>query len=118
MSGRYSMCTAVKDAVPTARVVMDIIAPPMPQPARRSNLAALARSVSGLVMRNEMRQRIKINNTCKGNTNFIALMGTLQLIAMQRAYTFKSTIQAPEPNNQTEARTRADAQDWKDSEWV
>eukprot|EP00961_Rhodomonas_salina_P268610 3629976-Rhodomonas_salina.1 len=54
MSGRYSIRTAVKDTVPTARVVMDIIAPPTPQPARRSNLAALARSVSGLVMRNVM----------------------------------------------------------------
>eukprot|EP00961_Rhodomonas_salina_P268611 3629976-Rhodomonas_salina.2 len=45
-------------------------------------------------------------------------MGTLQVIAMQQAYEFKSTIQAPEPKNQTEARTRTDAQDWKDSEWV
>eukprot|EP00961_Rhodomonas_salina_P058383 784609-Rhodomonas_salina.1 len=97
---------------------MDIITPPMPQPARRSKLAALARSVSGIVTKNDTLQRIKIDNTCKGNTNFVALMGTLQVIAMQRAYVFKSTIQTPEPKNQTEVRKRADAQDWKDSEWV
>eukprot|EP00961_Rhodomonas_salina_P205409 2772727-Rhodomonas_salina.1 len=103
MSGRYSISTAVKEAVPTARVMMDIIALPTPPPVRRSRIAHYARSVLSLLMKNTTRQRIKIDTT--GNTNFVALMGALQVISMQRAYAFRSTVQAPEPKNQTEARS-------------
>eukprot|EP00961_Rhodomonas_salina_P117242 1578170-Rhodomonas_salina.1 len=118
MSGRYLIRTAVKEAVPTARVMMDIISPPTPPPVLQSRIAHYALSVSSLLMKNTMLQRIKIDTT--GNTNFVALMGALQVISMQRAYAFRSTVQAPEPKNQTEARSRSYAQDWIDSasEWV
>eukprot|EP00961_Rhodomonas_salina_P001746 24110-Rhodomonas_salina.1 len=43
MSGRYSICTAIKEAIPTARITMDIITPPLSEPPRRSLVAAFAR---------------------------------------------------------------------------
>eukprot|EP00961_Rhodomonas_salina_P168476 2270908-Rhodomonas_salina.1 len=84
--------------------------------ALEHTLLSDVRSVSSLLMKNTMWQQIKIDTT--GNTNFVALMGALQVISMQRAYAFRSTVQAPEQKNQTEARSRSDAQDWIDSEWV
>eukprot|EP00961_Rhodomonas_salina_P230511 3115040-Rhodomonas_salina.1 len=37
---------------------------------------------------------------------------------MSVRYSFAATALPPEPKNQTEARKRADAQDWIDAEWV
>eukprot|EP00961_Rhodomonas_salina_P000476 6549-Rhodomonas_salina.1 len=94
---------------------MDILAPHVPPPPRRSQMAAFAQSVTG-VFSNKQRQRIQINST--GNSNFVALMGTLQVLSMQHDYSFKSTVLSPEPRNQTEAEARPDAADWAASEWV
>eukprot|EP00961_Rhodomonas_salina_P018246 245316-Rhodomonas_salina.1 len=116
MSGRYSIHTAIKESIPTARVVMDIIDPPAAPLPRRFRLAAFARSASSVFLQQSTRQRIKIDS--KGNNNFVALMGTLQVLAMQCDYAFKATLLSPEPKHQHEARKRPDAQDWIDSEWV
>eukprot|EP00961_Rhodomonas_salina_P036574 491383-Rhodomonas_salina.1 len=58
-------------------------------------MAALALSVSGIVMRNTMRQRIKIDNTySKGNTNFVVLMGMLQWESKHQKVTALSSAES------------------------
>eukprot|EP00961_Rhodomonas_salina_P276953 3742738-Rhodomonas_salina.1 len=74
MSGRYLMCTAIKESMPSARIVMDILKPDATMP-RRSRVTAMARSAMSMFLPAN-RQRIKIDST--GNDNFVALMGTLQ----------------------------------------
>eukprot|EP00961_Rhodomonas_salina_P205919 2779699-Rhodomonas_salina.1 len=79
MRGKYSIRTAVKESIPSARKMTDIIAPPISLPPRRSQVAAFTRSISGLVFtqaNKQGKQRIKIDST--GNNNFVALMCTLQ----------------------------------------
>eukprot|EP00961_Rhodomonas_salina_P261420 3533146-Rhodomonas_salina.1 len=48
MSCRYSIRTAVKESIPSASIMTDIIAPLISPPPRRSRLAAFASSISGL----------------------------------------------------------------------
>eukprot|EP00961_Rhodomonas_salina_P034440 463829-Rhodomonas_salina.1 len=74
MSGRYSMCTVIKESMPSARIVMDIIKPNATMP-RRSRVTAMALSAMSMFVPAN-RQCIKIDST--GTDNFVALMGTLQ----------------------------------------
>eukprot|EP00961_Rhodomonas_salina_P213098 2877946-Rhodomonas_salina.4 len=102
MTGCYLMRTAIKESMPSARIMMerimmDIIKPDAPMP-RSSRVAAIARSAMSMFVPAN-RQCIKINTT--GNDNFVALMGTLQVIAMQQSYAFQSTVMAPEPKTQS-----------------
>eukprot|EP00961_Rhodomonas_salina_P074401 999398-Rhodomonas_salina.1 len=116
MSGCYSIRTAIGESVPSARIVMDIINPQVKKP-QLSSLASAARSaISMFTPQATNQQCIKIN--CTGNDNFVALMGTLQVIAMQQSYAFRASVLAPEPKTQREARSQPDGQDWIDSEWI
>eukprot|EP00961_Rhodomonas_salina_P278302 3760390-Rhodomonas_salina.1 len=99
MSGRYSISTCIKEAKPQARITMDIIAPKVHVPERRSRMGGFARSIKDALGGKQC-----INIDSKGNANFVALMGTLQIISMQHVYAFRATVLAPEPKNQTEAR--------------
>eukprot|EP00961_Rhodomonas_salina_P206417 2786484-Rhodomonas_salina.1 len=80
---------------------MDIINPPIKKP-QCSRIASAAQSaISMFTPANQ--QLIKIN--CTGNDDFVALMGTLQVIALQQSYVFRALVLPPEP-------------DWIDLEWI
>eukprot|EP00961_Rhodomonas_salina_P072333 971632-Rhodomonas_salina.1 len=62
------------------------------------------------------KQRLQMNT--KGNTNFVALMGAMQVVSMANAFWFKAAVLSPEPKTQHEARSRPDVQDWIHAEWI
>eukprot|EP00961_Rhodomonas_salina_P037299 501427-Rhodomonas_salina.1 len=116
MTGQWSMRRAIKESKPSAVRVCDIIKPDQIPRAHRSNLAVLAMTCVNAVV-GRTTQRIQINpQHCSPLGAFIALT---QMINMSVRYSFAATALPPEPTgkNQTEARKRADAQDWIDAEW-
>eukprot|EP00961_Rhodomonas_salina_P175645 2368587-Rhodomonas_salina.1 len=127
MSGRHSIHTVIKEAIPGAVIVSDILLPPaFVPPVRRSAIAKVARTVIDLIKGNlksrmpgngvTAKQRLQINT--KGNTNFVALMGAMQVVSMANAFGFKAAVLSPEPKTQHEAMSRPDVQDWIEAEWI
>eukprot|EP00961_Rhodomonas_salina_P127759 1722481-Rhodomonas_salina.2 len=115
MSSKYSIRSAIKESNQAIRVVMDIITPHMKPAPKRSKMAAVDRTMIDAIQGN-MKLHIQINDSC--NQDFVAMMGALQVISMQKIYSFKATVLSPEPKTQHEARGHSDAQDWIDSEWI
>eukprot|EP00961_Rhodomonas_salina_P092265 1241584-Rhodomonas_salina.2 len=53
-----------------------------------------------------------------GNNNFVVLMCTLQVVLMQHNYAFSASVLSPEPKTQHKSLSRADVQDWIDTEFI
>jgi hypothetical protein len=117
MSGKYSIRQAIEESHPTARLVKDLIRPPMSHKQRHSAVGKFARTVLDAVT-GRQRQRIQINERRGPMHAVAAYLGLCQLLNLQHTYSYKAAFLSPEPKTQFEARKRPDSQDWINAEWI
>ena len=132
MTGPYSIRRAISESYPTAKLVKDILNPPLADfdtcpdtPSVRPRTRSFARNPVSYITQSitsfissRTKGKLQLNISKQARHSFLAFTAITQVLNASDALGYTAAFIPPEPKTQRESRMRADAQDWVQAEMV